>query len=79
MNKRKINGIIINARKTGRMKMFKSLIGYSGNSFIRNITLKLNSICDKIIVVTGYQSYEVEENVNQLNLPSKIEFVHNSD
>jgi len=78
MNKRKINGIIISARKSGRMKMFKPLIGYRGNSFIRNITLKLNSICDKIIVVTGYSASEVKENIKQLNINSKNKFVPNT-
>lgn len=59
------------------MGKFKPLLSYKGKSFIQNIVLKLNSVCDKIIVVTGYKVSEVEENVSQLNLPSKIEFVHN--
>jgi len=59
------------------MKKFKPLLNYKGKSFLQNIALKLNSVCDKIIVVTGYKANEVEENVNQLNLPSKIEFVRN--
>ena len=78
MNKRKINGLIISAGKSGRMKKFKPLLSYKGKSFIQNIVLRLNSVCDKIIIVTGYQSNEVEENVNQLNIHSKIEFVHNA-
>ncbi len=77
MDKRKINGLIISAGKSGRMKKFKPLLSYKGKSFIQNIVLRLNSVCDKIIIVTGYQSNEVEENVNQLNIHSKIEFVHN--
>ncbi len=77
MNKRKINGLIISAGKSGRMKKFKPLLSYKGKSFIQNIVLRLNSVCDKIIIVTGYQSNEVEENVNQLNIHSKIEFVYN--
>ena len=77
MNKRKINGLIISAGKSGRMKKFKPLLSYKGKSFIQNIVLRLNSVCDKIIIVTGYQSNEVEENVNQLNIHSKIEYVHN--
>jgi len=77
MDKRKINGLIISAGKSGRMKKFKPLLSYKGKSFIQNIVLRLNSVCDKIIIVTGYQSNEVEENVNQLNIHSKIEYVHN--
>jgi CTP:molybdopterin cytidylyltransferase MocA len=38
---------------------------------------KLNSVCDKIIIVTGYKANEVKENVNQLNMQSKIEFLRN--
>ena len=77
MNKRKINGLIISAGRSGRMKKFKPLLSYKGKSFIQNIVLRLNSVCDKIIIVTGYQSNQVEENVNQLNIHSKIEYVHN--
>ena len=61
------------------MGKFKPLLSYKGKSFIQNIVLRLDSVCDKIIVVTGYKANEVEENVNQLNLPSKIEFVFNSE
>ena len=78
MNKRKINGLIISAGLSGRMERFKPLLIYKGKSFIQSIVLNLDSVCDKIIIVTGYQSNAVEENVNQLNLPSKIEFVHNA-
>ena len=59
------------------MGKFKPLLSYKGKSFIQNIVLKLNSVCDKVIVVTGYKVSEVEENVNQLNLSLKIEYVHN--
>ncbi len=78
MNQNKIHGLILSAGLSGRMGKFKPLLSYKGKSFIQNIVFKLNSVCDKIIVVTGYKVSEVEENVNQLNLPSKIEFVHNA-
>ena len=78
MNQNKIHGLILAAGFSGRMKKFKPLLSYKGKSFIQNIVFKLNSVCDKIIVVTGYKANEVEENVNQLNLPSKIEIVHNA-
>ena len=55
------------------------MLSYKGKSFIQNIALRLDSVCDKIIIVTGYKASEVEGNVNQLNLPSKIEFVHNAN
>jgi molybdenum cofactor cytidylyltransferase len=79
VNQNKIHGLILSAGLSGRMGKFKPLLTYKGKSFIQNIVLKLNSVCYKIIVVTGYKASEVEENVNQLNLPSKIEFVFNSE
>ncbi len=77
MNKRKINGLIISAGLSGRMGKFKPLLSYKGKSFIQNIVLRLDSVCDKIIIVTGYKANEVEEDINQLNINSKIEFVFN--
>ncbi len=79
MNQNKIHGLILSAGLSGRMKKFKPLLHYKGKSFIQNIALKLNSVCDKIIIVTGYNANEVEEDINQLNINSKIEFVFNSN
>ena len=76
---KKINGLILSAGLSGRMKKFKPLLLYKNKSFLQNIALKLNKVCNKIIVVTGYKAEEVEENVNQLNLLSKIDFVFNPD
>ncbi len=79
MNQNKIHGLILSAGLSGRMKKFKPLLSYKGKSFIQNIVLKLISVGDKIIVVTGYKANEVEEDINQLNINSKIEFVFNSN
>ena len=59
------------------MGKFKPLLSYKGKSFIQNVVLRLDSVCDKIFVVTGYKANEVEANVNQLNINSKIELMHN--
>ena len=75
----KINGLIISAGLSQRMGKFKPLLGYKGKSFIQNIVLRLDSVCDKIIIVTGFKANEVTEDVNQLNINSKIEFVFNSE
>ena len=72
-----IYSLILSAGLSGRMGKFKPLLNYNGKSFIQNIVFKLYSVCDKIMVVTGYKANEVDENVNQLNLPSKIEFIYN--
>ena len=79
MNQNKIHGLILSAGFSGRMGKFKPLLSFKGKSFVQNIVLRLNSVCDKIIVVTGYNAIEVEKNVKQLNLHSKIEFVFNPD
>ncbi len=60
------------------MGKFKPLLTYKGKSFIQNIILKLNSVCDKIIIVTGFNADEVQINVKQFKVNSKIEFVFNS-
>ena len=77
MNQNKIHGLILSAGLSGRMKKFKPLLNYKGKSFIQNIVLNLNSVCYKIIVVTGNKANEVKENVKHLNINSKIDFVHN--
>lgn len=61
------------------MGKFKPLLNFKGKSFIQNIVLKLNSVCDKIIIVTGYKANEIEGNVNRLDINSNIEFVFNPD
>jgi molybdenum cofactor cytidylyltransferase len=79
LDKNIINGLVIAAGVSGRMKKFKPLLQYKCKTFIQNIILKLNPVCDKIIIVTGYKAKEVKENVNDLNINSKIEFVFNPD
>jgi molybdenum cofactor cytidylyltransferase len=73
----KTHGLIVSAGLSSRMGKFKPLLIYKGKSFIQNIVLRLDSVCDKIFVVTGFKAIEVEENVNQLKIHSKIEFVRN--
>lgn len=79
MEQIKIHGLILSAGFSGRMKKFKPLLHYKGKSFIQNVVLRLNTVCDKIIIVTGYKANDVLENVSQLNIHSKIEFVINLD
>lgn len=61
------------------MNKFKPLLPYKGKSFIQHIVLKLNPVCEKIIIVTGYKANEVEGNINDLTLHSKIKFAFNPD
>ena len=66
------------------MKMFKPLADYKGKTFLNNIILKLETICNKIIIVTGFNSDELKtktidslKNENQFEVIKKIKFVHN--
>jgi len=79
LSEKRIYGVVISAGFSGRMGKFKPLLTYKGKSFIQNIVIKLNSVCDKTIIVTGFNKVEVEENVKELNLNSRIEFVFNSN
>lgn len=58
-----INGIIISAGFSKRMDNFKPLAIFKGNTFIHNIILKLNTICDQIIIVTGYKREELKNEI----------------
>jgi len=46
--------IILSAGLSGRIGKFIPLLNFKSKSFIQNITLKLNSVCDKIIIAAGY-------------------------
>ena len=66
------------------MKSFKQLADYKGKSFIINIILKLEVICDQIFIVTGHKADELKTSVindliktNQTKLLKKILFVYN--
>ena len=80
----KIYGLILSAGLSGRMKMFKPLANYKGKTFIHNIILKLNPVCEKIFIVTGFNSeklkYEITKTFsNEKELLSKINFVYNEN
>jgi molybdenum cofactor cytidylyltransferase len=86
MNKTKINGIIISAGLSGRMGRFKPFAKYTGKTFIHNIILKLNQVCDKIIVVTGFKGEELKNRLisdlsadDQAEMIKKMQFVQNEE
>ena len=84
MNESKIYGLILSAGLSGRMKMFKPLANYKGKTFLYNIIIKLNKICDEIIIVTGFNSDELKtettkslQSENQPNVILKLNFTFN--
>jgi len=84
MSNKKLFCLIISAGLSGRMKMFKPLANYKGKTFIHNIILKLNPVCEKIFIVTGFNSEKLKEEVTKTfskneELLSKLNFVHNEN
>jgi CTP:molybdopterin cytidylyltransferase MocA len=64
--------------------MFKPLADYMGKTFLNNIIIKLDKICDEIIIVTGFNSDELKTETmkslnddNQSEVLKKIKFVLN--
>ena len=81
-SKSKINGLILSAGLSGRMKMFKPLVNYKGKTFIHTIIFKLNLVCEKIFIVTGFNSEKLKGEINETfsnkeELLSKLIFIYN--
>ena len=84
MNQIKINGLIVAAGLSGRMNSFKPLADYKGRSFLVNIILKLEVICDQVFIITGHKADILERSVinyltknHQNELLAKLKFVYN--
>lgn len=76
----RITGIVLSAGLSGRMNSFKPLLKLnSGKTFIQNIVTKLAFVCDEIIVVTGFKSDKIEENLNAIEQNEKLIFVLNEN
>lgn len=75
-----INGIILSAGYSSRMGEFKPLALYKEKPFLENIIIKLNEVCEKIIIVTGYKKdFLKEEILKNKKITDKIVFVHNKN
>ncbi len=64
--------------------MFKPLANYKGKAFIHNIILKLNPVCEKIFIVTGFNSEKLQKEVtktfsNEKEILAKLNFVCNEN
>ncbi len=81
MVKKKINGLLIAAGFSKRMGDFKPLMDYNNNPFIVLITKKLLTVCENVIIVTGYKSIEIENTIKfafiENNLFPRVQIVVN--
>ncbi|MBU0474116.1 MAG: NTP transferase domain-containing protein [Bacteroidetes bacterium] len=77
--KHNITALITAAGFSSRMGAFKPLLLYYGKSFLVNIIDKLNPICDKIVVVTGYKASLIETELKSLPENDKIQTVFNNN
>jgi molybdenum cofactor cytidylyltransferase len=75
----KITGLVITAGLSQRMGSFKPLLKYNKISFLENIIQKLNLICDEIIIVTGFNSEEIFNKLENISndFAQKLKIVHN--
>jgi len=64
-NKPVVNGLIVSAGFSSRMKAFKPLLDYEGKSFLLNIIEKISPVCREIILVTGFKSEIVESHLKE--------------
>ena len=78
MIKKSINGLLISAGLSGRMGQFKPLMLYKGKPFVVTIVEKLLTVCEKVVVVTGFQREKIETLIHS-QLISKVECVFNSN
>lgn len=80
-DKIKVIGLIIAAGFSSRMGKFKPLIDWNEKPFLTNIIDKLKLVCDKIVIVTGYNSEAIEKYYSDLKQPNKnkIKLIKNSD
>ena len=64
MSKPIINGLLISAGLSGRMGQFKPLMLYKNKTFVITIVEKLLTVCEKVVVVTGFQKEKIESTIN---------------
>jgi molybdenum cofactor cytidylyltransferase len=74
MSKPIINALLISAGFSGRMGDFKPLLKLNDKSFISLITEKLLSVCENVVIVTGFRNDEVESEVRKVFQSEENEF-----
>ena len=85
MNQNKITGLILSAGLSERMGMLKPLIKIKNTPFLAHIIIKLSTVCQRIVIVTGYQSALIKNEItdwlkdNNRNLLSSLTWCYNAD
>ena len=74
-----VDCIILAAGLSSRMFDFKPLMLYNGISFLENIINKTKNFCNKVIVVTGYNSKLIESIIQTKYNNEKIYTVFNPE
>ncbi|MCX8057051.1 MAG: NTP transferase domain-containing protein [Ignavibacteria bacterium] len=59
----KVTGLILSAGKSGRIGEPKAFIKFNDKTFIAEIISKLEKICDKIVIVFGYDASKMINNL----------------
>ncbi|AOR22809.1 nucleotidyltransferase family protein [Clostridium taeniosporum] len=73
-----LNGVILAAGLSSRMKAFKPLLKLKGKTIIENsIDSMFNAGVNKIVVVLGYRAKEVESILQTKYDPSRLLFIYN--
>lgn len=78
-NEKNITGLILAAGLSGRMKEFKPLLKINSETFISVIIKKLSHVCNEIIVVTGFNSDLIFNEIDKSGLSELCKIVFNAD
>ena len=72
----KVSGLLISAGLSGRMGEFKPLMKFNGETFVAGIVNKLSSLCDQVVIVTGFKKEKIETLINS-QFPNKVACIYN--
>jgi molybdenum cofactor cytidylyltransferase len=85
MNQPGIGGLIICAGLSERMGHLKPLISFNEKTFLAHIILKLNPVCQTILVITGNKSDRIKDETsawfekNHKDILGKVNWCYNPD
>ncbi len=73
-NEIKLDGIILSAGKSGRIRTHKAFLEYGGKSFIQNLLEKLSVVCEEIVIVIGFEADLIRSKIEKFKekVPLKI-------